>query len=742
MPQREVIIKGGPNKTAAFVTGKEELLVRLGSEAVGLATESTLQSVLTTLQAFTEYEAKFVVDANNETFLEVRVWNEDTGTWSGTPTYYRPGETTVASPAPVAPITYADSTSTLNNILTELQSITHSEDTPHVSGNNGVMALGVRNDLDAVLTSNDGDYSPIAVTDTGAVKVDAAISFPSNLDVNVFDGAGTNPITSTTVGPDTGLDVNIIGGATLEVNLDAANDTVQVYGSDLANPISTNSNGELQVDVLTVPATYNEDSTHSSGNLGEFILAVRNDTNNNMTSADGDYSPIAVNDRGAVAIQDGGNSITIDAASLPLPTGAATEATQLLVKAVLDVIQTNTLNTANGITTANTSLNDIENELIALNNTAGTLSLEATQLLVKGVLDAIKLDTANLDVALSTRATEATQLLNNAALLNIFAQLDVDLSTRASEATLASLNAKLNSLGQKASAASAPVVLSTEQEVILNAIKTAVENIDSDLGTGGLALETTQQAIETLITSTNALLTTIDTDTSNLDVLLSTRAADASVLATNALLTTIDGVLDAIKVDTGALVVDVAAIELLITTTNSLLTTIDGVLDAIKLDTANLDVTLSTRASEATLSTINGKFVDGNDIGDVTVNNGAGAAAVNIQDGGNSITVDSSELTSIANSVSPLVTVTPNILISSNDPAIALNVAIYSITFFNNGTTTVDISMDSGTTTAGIPAGVSITMEAGGIKNIYESGVFVIGDTTASGASMIVTYNT
>ncbi len=224
MPQREVIIKGGPNKTAAFVTGKEELLVRLGSEAVGLATESTLQSVLTTLQAFTEYEAKFVVDANNETFLEVRVWNEDTGTWSGTPTYYRPGETTVASPAPVAPIVYADNAPILANILTEIQSITYAEDTPHVSGGNGVFVLGVRNDLDAVLTSNDGDYSPIAVTDKGAVKVDAAISFPSNLDVNVFDGAGTNPITSTTVGPDTGLDVYIVP-ANAALSLDSLEET-------------------------------------------------------------------------------------------------------------------------------------------------------------------------------------------------------------------------------------------------------------------------------------------------------------------------------------------------------------------------------------------------------------------------------------------------------------------------------------------------------------------------------------
>lgn len=53
-----------------------------------------------------------------------------------------------------------------------------------------------------------------------------------------------------------------------------------------------------------------------------------------------------------------------------------------------------------------------------------------------------------------------------------------------------------------------------------------------------------------------------------------------------------------------------------------------------------LDVNLSTIASESTLSTLNAKFVSGTDIGDVTINNAGGGAAVNIQDGGNSITVD------------------------------------------------------------------------------------------------------
>lgn len=74
----------------------------------------------------------------------------------------------------------------------------------------------------------------------------------------------------------------------------------------------------------------------------------------------------------------------------------------------------------------------------------------------------------------------------------------------------------------------------------------------------------------------------------------------------------------------------------------------DGTVNrAIKTDTdGNIQVDVLSSAlpagaaTEATLSAINGKLVSGTDIGDVTVNNAAGASAVNIQDGGNSITVD------------------------------------------------------------------------------------------------------
>ena len=110
------------------------------------------------------------------------------------------------------------------------------------------------------------------------------------------------------------LNVNIANTIPLEVNITEANDSILVYGNDgtTNRKIKTDTNGELQVDVLTMPATFAEDTAHTSGNTGAFVLGVRNDSNTVMTNADGDYSPIAVNDKGAVAIHDGGNIITVD----------------------------------------------------------------------------------------------------------------------------------------------------------------------------------------------------------------------------------------------------------------------------------------------------------------------------------------------------------------------------------------------------------------------------------------------
>lgn len=388
----------------------------------------------------------------------------------------------------------------------------------------------------------------------------------------------------------------------------------------------------------------------------------------------------------------------------------ASEATLQAVEALLTTISTLDFATE-------TTLSLLEGKDFATETTLATRATEATLQNVEALLTSILADTSNLDAPLSGLATEltlATLAGTDFATQTTLAALEVLLTTisgdtagisnLATEATLgdvktntdnldAALTTLFNTLGQKASAASAPVVLSTEQEVILDAIKTAVENIDSDLGTGGLATETTLQGILTLLglvkTDTLSIVTntsgsakestlqTIDAvldaikldtaamvvDMAAIEVLLTsldgkdfarettllTLATETTLQATNTKLDTIDTVLDGIRTDTAAMVIDLAAIEVLMTSletkdfatettlatlaTEATLLTIDSVLDSIKVDTAamvvdlagieallttidadtsslatNVDVALSTRASEATVSAINTKL--------------------------------------------------------------------------------------------------------------------------------------
>jgi hypothetical protein len=87
---------------------------------------------------------------------------------------------------------------------------------------------------------------------------------------------------------------------------------------------------------------------------------------------------------------------------------------------------------------------------------------------VIALLTTISGDTAKLDVALSTRNAEATQLLVKNLLTTIDADtsnLDVALSSRLADSTFTS---RINTLGQKTSALSTPVVLPSDQIVNVN----------------------------------------------------------------------------------------------------------------------------------------------------------------------------------------------------------------------------------------------------------------------------------
>jgi len=157
----------------------------------------------------------------------------------------------------------------------------------NVTDISGTISLPTGAATEATLSSIDTD------TTTIATKV-------TDIETNT-DALAT--VTKTTVGADTGLDVNVIKGINVEVDLDAADDSVLVYGYDGSSnqKIKTDSSGNVQVDVVASLPT----GTNSIGDIAT-VATVTTITND-------------------VSIDDGGNSITVDNSTLSV-VGGGTEA--------------------------------------------------------------------------------------------------------------------------------------------------------------------------------------------------------------------------------------------------------------------------------------------------------------------------------------------------------------------------------------------------------------------------------
>jgi len=254
------------------------------------------------------------------------------------------------------------------------------------------------------------------------------------------------------------------------------------------------------------------------------------------------------------------------------------------------------------------------------------------------IMASILAELQSIDVNTSTNATEAT-LLN--VLTELQGTLDVNVTNQltglATEVTLAALNAKFNTLGQKASAASHPMVLSTEQEAILQAVSdvltndvfpvlTDIENntgdVSNKINTRGqkasadstpVVLSTEQEAIlsgittaigdvatETTLAALNAKLNSLGQKTS---------AASAPVVLSSEQ----ENILSAIRSNT-----DATAVALGDVATETTLTALNGKLNTLgqKASSSSAPVVLSTEqevilsslATESTLSNLNSKF--------------------------------------------------------------------------------------------------------------------------------------
>jgi hypothetical protein len=143
----------------------------------------------------------------------------------------------------------------------------------------------------------------------------SAIPTGDNIAAYLTDAAGAL-LTSTLLGGKQRLDVTLAsefaedsahvsgdyGTQILAVRNDAG--TALAADGDYI-PFTTDSSGRLRVaaDIDVVNGFEKvEDAAHASGDIGAFMLAVRNDSNTVLTSADGDYSPLAVDSAGRLKI--------------------------------------------------------------------------------------------------------------------------------------------------------------------------------------------------------------------------------------------------------------------------------------------------------------------------------------------------------------------------------------------------------------------------------------------------------
>lgn len=305
------------------------------------------------------------------------------------------------------------------------------------------------------------------VTQTLRTSATAIIAPGLDVDINHTDdsvrlGNGVDFITSTTIGPDVGLDVNIINDVPIEIS---ASDGDNIAISDGVDQLAINSDGSLnstqagtwninnisgtvslptgaatqttlanidaKIPVLgqalaaasvpvvltaaqlttltpltTVAAT--QSGTWNINNVsGTVSLPTGAATAALQTQPGVDIGDVTVNNAsgaGAVNIQDGGNSITVDGAffqatqpvsvvSLPLPTGAATSALQ---------------------TTGNTSLSSIDGKLNSLGQKVMTGSVPVTMASNQSDLNIKFGNNANLDAFGRLRVSTPVNLFETA----------------------------------------------------------------------------------------------------------------------------------------------------------------------------------------------------------------------------------------------------------------------------------------------------------------------------------------
>jgi hypothetical protein len=191
--------------------------------------EPLLAQILAAVQQGTDYEAALVVDANDDTWLEIRVWN---GVTFDPPVYYLAGSNTAGTP--VAPITYINPNTYLAQIVSNTTGLATETTLLNIDGT--IATLATEATLLNIETNTTGTLKTpqyvVASNFAGTINVAVtSISFANNSSVDAditVDGVNYNVLPA-------GVTVNFDAGAI--GNYYAANtfayDTLSYPGSSI-----------------------------------------------------------------------------------------------------------------------------------------------------------------------------------------------------------------------------------------------------------------------------------------------------------------------------------------------------------------------------------------------------------------------------------------------------------------------------------------------------------------------------
>lgn len=235
----------------------------------------------------------------------------------------------------------------------------YAEDTPSGAGDIGVFALAKRQDAPAADTDTDGDRARMTVDasnrlwtngssvtqpisaaalplPTGAAT--SALQLPNSHDVTVDNGAA-----GAAVNIQDGGNVITVDATNLDIrDLTHVSDSVQIGdGTRTATVRDTGTSDSLNVSIVDASGNqitsfggsggtqYAEDTAAGDGDIGTLALARRRDTPTADVDTDGDRARLTVDALNRLWTNPSSVTQPVSAASLPLPTGAATSANQL-----------------------------------------------------------------------------------------------------------------------------------------------------------------------------------------------------------------------------------------------------------------------------------------------------------------------------------------------------------------------------------------------------------------------------